>query len=389
KGHLPVSGEEETRASDPKGPFAALVFKVMMDQGRKMTFIRIYSGVLNVGDTVYNPGKGVKEKLSRLLKMHSNKRERVESVSAGDIVAAMGLKVSSTGDTLCNEDKPILLEAIHVYEPVISVAVEPKKIQDQDKLLDVLVKLSDEDPTFKYRIDEETGQIIISGMGELHLDIIIGKIRREYQVETNQGKQQVVFRETISKDVEHEETFERDIAGQKHFAGVKIRISSLSRGSGNRFVNKCTNPALKEEFIDAIKEGINEAASGGIMMGYPVIDVETSLVDVKIDEAVSDVMAFKVAASMAFNSACVNGEPQLLEPVMKVEVLVPDEFMGDVIGNLNSRGGKIEGITAKGPVQVIDASVPLSKMFGYATSLRSETQGRATYSMQFSHYDKV
>jgi elongation factor G len=389
KGHLPVSGEEETRTSDPKGPFAALVFKVMMDQGRKMTFIRVYSGTINVGDTVYNPGKGVKEKLSRLLKMHSNKRERIETASAGDIVAAMGLKISSTGDTLCIEDKPILLEAINVYEPVISVAVEPKKIQDQDKLLDVLAKLSDEDPTFKYRIDDETGQIIISGMGELHLEIIIGKIKREYQVDTNQGKQQVVFRETISKDVEHEETFERELAGQKHFAGVKIKISSLPRGSGNQFVNRCDNPALKQEFIDAIKEGVNEAASGGIMMGYPVIDVETALIDVKIDESFSDVMAFKVAATMAFNNACVNGEPQLLEPIMKVEVLVPDEFMGDVIGSLNSRGGKIEGITAKGPVQVIDASVPLSKMFGYSTSLRSETQGRATYSMQFSHYDKV
>ncbi|MBN1907169.1 MAG: elongation factor G [Deltaproteobacteria bacterium] len=389
KGHLPVSLEEETRASDPKGPFAALVFKVMMDQGRKMTFIRVYSGVINVGDTVYNPVKGVKEKLSRLLKMHSNKRERIESASAGDIVAAMGLKISSTGDTLCTEDKPILLEAINVYEPVISVAVEPKKIQDQDKLLDVLAKLSDEDPTFKYRIDDETGQIIISGMGELHLDIIIGKIKREYLVDTNQGKQQVVFRETISKDVEHEETFERELAGQKHFAGVKIRISSLSRGKGNQFVNKCTDPALTQEFIDAIKEGINEAASGGIMMGYPVIDVETTLIDVKVDESFSDAMAFKVAATMAFNSACVKGEPQLLEPIMKVEVLVPDEFMGDVIGSLNSRGGKIEGITAKGPVQVIDASVPLSKMFGYSTSLRSETQGRATYSMQFSHYDKA
>jgi elongation factor G len=354
-----------------------------------MTFIRVYSGTINVGDTVYNPGKGVKEKLSRLLKMHSNKRERIETASAGDIVAAMGLKISSTGDTLCIEDKPILLEAINVYEPVISVAVEPKKIQDQDKLLDVLAKLSDEDPTFKYRIDDETGQIIISGMGELHLEIIIGKIKREYQVDTNQGKQQVVFRETISKDVEHEETFEKELAGQKHFAGVKIRISSLSRGSGNQFVNKCTNPALTQEFIDAIKEGINEAASGGIMMGYPVIDVETTLIDVKIDESLSDAMAFKVAATMAFNSACVKGEPQLLEPIMKVEVLVPEEFMGDVIGSLNSRGGKIEGITAKGPIQVIDASVPLSKMFGYSTSLRSETQGRATYSMQFSHYDRV
>ena len=389
KGHLMDNGEEESRESDPKGPFAALVFKVIMDQGRKMTYIRIYSGTINVGDTVYNPGKGIKEKLSRLLKMHSNKRERIETASAGDIIAVMGLKVSTTGDTLCTEDKPILLEPITVNEPVISIAMEPKKIQDQDKLLDVLSKLSDEDPTFKYRIDDETGQILISGMGELHLEIIIERIKREYQVETNQGKQQVVFRETISEDVEHEEVFEKDLAGQKHFAGIKIRVSSLTRGSGNQFVNKCDNPALKAEFIDAIQEGINEAASSGIIIGYPVIDVETTLLDVKIDESASDAMAFKVAANMAFSNACVKGAPQLLEPVMEVEVLVPEEFMGEVIGDLNSRGGKIEGITAKGLIQVIDASVPLSKMFGYSTALRSATQGRATYSMQFSHYDKV
>ena len=389
KGHLPDSGVEETRECNPKGPFSALVFKVMMDQGRKMTYMRVYSGTIKAGDTVYNPGKGIKEKLARLLKMHSNKRERIDSASAGDIVAVMGLKLSTTGDTLCTEDKPILLEAITVNEPVISVAMEPKKIQDQDKLLDVLSKLSDEDPTFKYRIDEETGQILISGMGELHLEIIIERIRREFLVETNQGKQQVVFRETIAQDVEHEETFEKDLAGQKHFAGVKIMISSLTRGSGNQFVNKCDNPALSPEFIEAIREGIDEAATSGIMMGYPVIDVETTLLDVKIDEAASDAMAFKVASNMAFSNACVKGDPQLLEPIMEVEILVPEEFMGEVIGDLNSRSGKIEGITAKGLIQVIDASVPLSKMFGYSTSLRSVTQGRATYSMQFSHYDKV
>lgn len=389
KGLLPKTGEEVTRESNPKGPFSALVFKVMMDQGRKMTYMRVYSGSINAGDTVYNSSKEIKEKLARLLKMHSNKRERINSASAGDIVAVMGLKLSSTGDTLCTEDNPILLEPITINEPVISVAMEPKRVQDQDKLMDVLSKLSDEDPTFKYRIDDETGQILISGMGELHLEIIIERIKREYQVETNQGKQQVVFRETISKDVEHEEVFEKELAGQKHYAGVKIRISSLKRGSGNQFVNKCDNPGLSEEFIEAVQEGIEEAATGGIMMGYPVIDIETTLLDVKIDEATSDTMAFKVAATMAFNNACVKGDPQLLEPIMEVEVLVPEDFMGEVIGDLNSRSGKIEGIAAKGLVQAIDASVPLSKMFGYSTALRSVTQGRATYSMQFSHYDKV
>lgn len=389
KGHLPDTGEEAKREADPRGPFSALAFKVMMDQGRKMTYMRVYSGKINAGDTVFNSTKGIKEKLARLLKMHSNKRERIDSASAGDIVAVMGLKLSSTGDTLCTEESPILLEQISVNEPVISVAVEPKRIQDQDKLMDVLSKLSDEDPTFKYRIDDETGQIVVSGMGELHLEIIIERIRREFLVETNQGKQQVVFRETISKDVEIEEVFERELAGQKHYAGVKLRLASRQRGTGNTFISKCDNPLLKDVFIQAVREGIEEAASGGILMGYPVIDVETTLIDVKIDEASSDEMAFKVASSKAFENACMKGDPVLLEPVMEVEVLVPEEFMGEVIGDLNSRSGKIEGITAKGLIQVIDASVPLSKMFGYSTSLRSVTQGRATYSMQFSHYDKV
>jgi len=389
KGLIPGTGEEDLREASPRGPFSALVFKVIMDQGRKMTYMRVYSGTVKAGDTVYNSTKGIKEKLSRLLKMHSNKRERIDSASAGDIVAVMGLKLSSTGDTLCNEDEPILLEQINVNEPVISVAMEPKRIQDQDKLMDVLGKLSDEDPTFKFRIDDETGQIIISGMGELHLEIIIERIKREFLLETNQGKQQVVFRETISKEIEWEEEFERDLAGQKHYAGVKIRISSRTRGSGNIFVNNCEDPDLKEEFIQAVQEGIAEAASGGILMGYPVIDVETTLLDVKIDETTSDEMAFKVAASMAFENACMKGDPVLLEPVMEVEILVPEDFMGEAIGDLNSRGGKIEGITTKGLIQVINSSVPLSKMFGYSTSLRSVTQGRATYSMQFSHYDKV
>lgn len=389
KGHLPDTGAEDTREANPKGPFSALVFKVIMDQGRKMTYMRVYSGTVKAGEPVFNATKGIKEKLARLLKMHSNKRERIDSASAGDIVAVMGLKLSSTGDTLCTEDKPILLEQININEPVISVAVEPKKIQDQDKLMDSLAKLSDEDPTFKFRVDDETGQIVVSGMGELHLEVIIERIKREFFVETNQGKQQVVFRETVSKDVELEEKFERDLAGQKHYAAVKIRISSKARGSGNSFINSCEHPGLKEEFVQAIQEGINEAASGGILMGYPVIDVETTLLDVKIDEATSDEMAFKVAASMAFENACMKGDPVLLEPVMEVEVLVPEEFMGEVIGDLNSRGGKIEGLTTKGIIQVIDSTVPLSKMFGYSTALRSLTQGRATYSMQFSHYDRV
>jgi len=389
QGHVPGTGEEESRPAEIKAPFSALAFKVMLDQGRKMTYIRIYSGSIRVGDLVYNPGKNVKEKLARLLKMHSNKRERMERASAGDIVATMGLKLTTTGDTLCAEDRPILLEPIQFNEPVISMAVETRRVQDQDKLMDALVKLMDEDPTFKYKIDDETGQTIISGMGELHLEIIVGRIKREFFVETNQGKPQVVHRETIVKKVQHEEIFQRELAGQTHFAGVKLEISPQPRGGGNRFVDLCQNPDLTEGFLNAIKEGIEEATISGEVMGYPVIDVQTALLDVQINDMYSDDMAFKVAAAMAFRNAFKQADPILLEPIMKTEILIPEEFMGEVIGDLNTRQGKIEQITSKGPVQVLMASVPLSKMFGYSTSLRSVSQGRGTFSMQFSHYDKI
>lgn len=388
-GHVPASGKEESRPPDPKGPFSALAFKVIMDQGRKMTYIRIYSGSVKAGGTVYNPAKNVREKIARLLKMHSNKRERVNHASAGEILATMGLKLTTTGDTLCVEDQPILLEPIQFNEPVISVAVEPKRVQDQDKLMDVLAKLGDEDPTFKFKIDEETGQTIISGMGELHLEIIVGRIKREFFVETNQGKPQVVFRETISKEVRHEEVFQKELGGQQHFAGVKVAVRPLSRGSGNRFADQCEHPDLPEEYLDAVREGIEESTTSGAFMGYPVIDVETALKGVQISEMHSDAMAFKVAATMAFQKACQNADPILLEPIMVAEVLIPEEFMGEVIGDLNSRQGKVEQIASKGPVQVVTAKVPLSKMFGYSTSLRSVTQGRGTFTMQFSHYDRV
>ncbi len=389
KGHVPGTGKEDTRPSDPKGPFSALAFKVMMDQGRKMTYARIYSGSIKAGDTVYNPGKNIKEKLARILKMHSNKRERIDHASAGDIIAVMGLKITTTGDTLCTEDSPILLEAMQINEPVISIAIEPKKVQDQDRLMDSLSKLSDEDPTFKSRVDDETGQIVLSGMGELHLEIIVGRLKREFLVPTNQGKPQVVYRETITKPVTHEEIFEKELAGQQHFAGVTIEISPRPRGQGNRFVDRCENAALTEAFIQAIQEGINEAVISGALMGYPVVDVETALLDVKTHETNSDSMAFKVAAELAFQNACRQAEAILLEPVMEAEILVPEEFMGEVIGDLHTRQGKIKQITAKGPIQVLSASVPLSKMFGYSTALRSVTQGRATFSMQFSHYDNT
>jgi elongation factor G len=388
-GHVPQTGEEVVRSSEIKGPFSALAFKVMMEQGRKMTYIRIYSGSVKTGDAVYNPGKNVKEKLARLLKMHSNKRERMEQSSAGDIIAVMGLKQATTGDTLCSEANPILLEPIQFNEPVISVAVEPKSVQNQDKLMAALSKLSDEDPTFKFKEDEETGQIVISGMGELHLEIITGRLKREFSVDTNQGKPQVVFRETIVKKIRHEEVFQKDLAGQQHFAGVKIEVSPLARAKGNRFINRCEAPDLTDEFLSAIKEGIEENSSSGVVMGYPVIDVETALLGVQISENHSDEMAFRIAAAMAFRNACEQADPILLEPVMKAEVLIPEEFMGEVIGDLNTRQGKIEQITSRGPVQVLTARVPLSKMFGYSTSLRSLSQGRGTFSMYFSQYDMV
>ncbi|MBL7205281.1 MAG: elongation factor G [Desulfobacteraceae bacterium] len=386
-GHIPSSGKEESRPADANGLFSALAFKVMMDKGRKMTYFRVYSGTVKTGDSIYNPGKDVNEKLARLLKMHSNKRERINHVSAGDIVAAMGLKLTSTGDTLCSKEHPILLESIQFNEPVISVAVEPKRVQDHDKLLDVLNKLSDEDPTFRFRVDEDTDQIIISGMGELHLEIITGRLKREFLVETNQGKPQVVYRETVTKTVEHEEVFQRELGGQQHFAGVRIKISPLPRGSGNRFVDKCEHPDITEEILNAITQGVSEAGTSGVLMGYPVIDVQTALLDLQIKDT-SDEMAFKIAATMAFKNACQNASPLLLEPIMSAEILVPEEFTGEVISDLNMRQGKIEQITSKGPIQVLTVSVPLSKMFGYSTSLRSASQGRGTFTMQFSHYDK-
>ena len=384
----PVTGEKETRSAKPGGPLAALAFKVMMDQGRKMTYLRIYSGTLKAGGAVFNPGKNVTEKPARLLKMHSNKRERIDDASAGDIVAAMGLKITSTGDTLCTENDPILLEPMQFNEPVINVAVEPKRVQDSDKLMEALQKLADEDPTFKTKIDEETGQTLIAGMGELHLEILTGRLKREFSVEINQGKPQVVYRETITTPVIQEEIFQRELSGQQHFAGVEVEISPLKRGSQNEFVNQCTAEGLTQEFLEAIEQGIKEAEGGGSVMGYPVIDIRTTLLNVQLKET-SAPMAFRVAANMAFKQAFLKANPILLEPIMKTEVLVPEEFTGEVIGDLNARQGKIAQIVSKGSTQVLTANVPLSKMFGYSTALRSASQGRGTFSMQFSHYDQA
>ena len=388
KGQVPGTDREEERASDPKAPLTALAFKIAIDGGRKVTYLRIYSGSLRPGDSVYNPRKGVTEKIARLLRMHANRKERIDYAQAGDIVAAMGLKNTTTGDTLCPKEKPILLEPIETEEPVITIAIEPKRVQDHDKLVDVLSKLCDEDPTLKYKIDEDTGQIILSGMGELHLEVIVHRIRREFSLEVNQGRPQVVYRETITKPFEYHEIYNVEIGGQQHFAGIKIEVSPLERGMGNRFVDKCENPALTEDMLNAIREGISEAQTSGPVMGYPVIDVQTALLDVDIKDP-NDLMAFRIAASLAFKNAIEKADPILLEPIMKLEVTVPEEFVGDVIAELNTRKGKVEQIEKRGPVQVIKGWAPLSKMFGYSTSLRSVSQGRGTFTMQFSHYDKV
>ncbi len=388
-GFDPIKKTEIKRLAEPKGPFCALAFKVAMDQKRKLSYIRIYSGSLEVGNTVFNPTKDSEEKISRILRMHANKRERVDKASAGDIVAVLGLKSTTTGDTLCEKDSPVVLEPMQFLEPVISSAIEPKSVREHDKLLDALSKLTEEDPTFKFRLDEDTSQIIISGMGELHLEVITERLKREYSVDVKLGRPQVVYRETITKDIIHEEIFEKEIAGQKHFAGVKIQLSPLNSGSEVRFVDRCENPNLTEEILSHISEGIKEASTSGPLMGYPLIRIQVALLDIKLHELYSDLMSFRVASSMAIQKASQMGEPILLEPIMKVEVLVPDEFMGEVINDLNMRQGRIENITSQEPIQIIKASVPLSKMFGYSTALRSASQGRGTFTMQFSHYDHV
>jgi elongation factor G len=372
-----------------KHPLAALIFKVAMMEGRKLSFVRVYSGRLIAGQEVYNPFRKSKEKLSRLLKMHANKRERIDEAGAGSIVGVVGLKASSTGETLCAIDKPVLLENIEIYEPVISMAVEPKTHSDQDKLIDVLDKFTSEDPTLRVQQDADTGQMILSGMGELHLEIIISRMRREFNTQVNVGKPQVVYRETIEKTAEAMAVFDKEVSGQKHYAEVKLRLKPLARGGGNLFKNEVAETDIPAAFIPAIEKGVMESFSSGTLMGYPVMDVEAVLVGGGSKESQGTELAYQVAAAMAFKEALSSGNCYLLDPIMKVEVFVPDEFMGDVIGDLHARSGKVESIQPKMGVQEIRAVVPLAKMFGYSTALRSATQGRATFSMHFSHFDKA
>ncbi len=383
-------GVEETRKVDDNEPFAALAFKIMTDPFvGQLTYFRVYSGTLESGSYIFNSTKGKKERIGRLLKMHANKREEIKEVLAGDIAAAVGLKFTTTGDTLCNEDKPIILEAMEFPEPVISIAVEPKTKADQEKLGMSLQKLAMEDPSFRVKTDEETGQTIISGMGELHLEIIIDRLMREFKVEANVGKPQVAYKETITKQAKAEGKYIRQTGGRGQYGHCLIELYPLDPGSGFIFENKIVGGVIPKEYIPAIEKGIREALDLGVLAGYPVTDVKVVLIDGSYHEVDSSEMAFKIAGSMAFKEGFAKASPILLEPIMKVEVVTPENFMGDVMGDLNSRRGRIQGMEMRGSAQVINAFVPLADMFGYATDLRSMTQGRATYTMQFSHYEPV
>jgi elongation factor G len=392
KGHLPHHDETivERQPSDD-APFAALASKIATDPFvGKLTFFRVYSGVLKAGSYVYNSTKDKRERVSRVLQMHANKREEIEEVRAGDIAAAIGLKDTRTGDTLCDDEHPIILEAMKFPNPVIDVAIEPKTKADQDKLGIALAKLSEEDPTFRVHTDEETSQTIISGMGELHLEILVDRMMREFKVEANIGKPQVAYRETIRKRVEKVEgKFIRQSGGKGQYGHVVINMEPSETGAGFVFEDKVVGGVIPREYIAPVEQGIKEALENGVLAGYPMVDVKVELVYGSYHEVDSSEMAFKIAGSMAFKEAAKRAHPVILEPMMNVEVVTPDQFMGDVLGDLSSRRGKIGGMTQRGEAQVIVATVPLGEMFGYSTKLRSMSQGRAVYSMEFAHYEEV
>ena len=382
-------GEIERHASDEE-PFSALAFKIVADPFvGKLAYFRVYSGTLQAGSYVYNSTKGKKERIGRILMMHANKREEVDSVSAGDIAAAVGLKDTTTGDTLCDINNPIILEKMEFPEPVISVAIEPKTKASQEKMSIALQKLAEEDPTFRTYTDEETGQTIIAGMGELHLEIIVDRLLREFKVEANIGNPQVAYRESISKAAEAEGKYVRQSGGRGQYGHCKIRIEPQEPGKGFEFVNNIVGGAIPKEYIGPVQQGIEEATQAGVLAGYPVLDVKVTLFDGSYHEVDSSEMAFKIAGSMGFRAAVAKAAPVLLEPMMKVEITTPDEYLGDVMGDVSSRRGRIQGMNPKNGVHILDAFIPLAEMFGYATDLRSNTQGRATYSMQFDHYEKV
>jgi elongation factor G len=388
----PRSGAVIERAPADEAPFSALAFKIMSDPyvGR-LTYFRVYSGKLSKGSYIYNATKGKKERIGRVLRMHANHREDVDEVFAGDIAAAVGMsEQTTTGDTLCDEQNHVVLEAITFPEPVISIAIEPKTKSDQDKLGQALQRLSAEDPTFRVRTDEETGQTIISGMGELHLEIIQDRLKREFRVESNNGRPQVAYRETISRKAHGEGRFVRQTGGKGQFGHVVFDLEPLEPGTGFQFHNKTVGGSVPREYVSAVEAGVREALDSGVLAGYPVIDVSVTLVDGSYHEVDSSEMAFKIAASMGFKDVAKKAGPVIKEPIMAVEVVTPEDFLGDIIGDLNSRRGRIEGMEPQqGGAQVIKAQVPLAEMFGYATTVRSASQGRASYSMEPSHYEEV
>ncbi|MGV8080447.1 MAG: elongation factor G [Syntrophales bacterium] len=388
RGHHPVTHEEEVRPSSAAEPLCALAFKVQLDEGRKLTYLRIYSGQIKAGGEIYNAGKGRKEKIARLLKMHANKRERVETATAGDIIAVVGLKETMTGDTLCDEGHPILLEPMDVYEPVISQAIEAKTPADQERLTVALAKFIDEDPTLRVKYDDETAQTVISGMGELHLEIIIDRLIREFNAHVNVGKPRVVYRETIQKSLELDGVFEKELGDRRHYGSVRLRLEPLERGAGNDIVNRIDPAQLPEDYHHAIVEGIREAMFSGTVAGYPVIDVRVTLLGGAYRESESSPLGYKIAASTAFRDGFTQADPALLEPIMLVDVLCPSEFMGEVIGDINARKGEVQAIAPRGIISEIQAKVPLRAMFGYSTDLRSATQGRATFSMHFLEFGR-
>ncbi len=384
------NGNQIFREPSDDEKFSALAFKIMTDPYvGKLTFFRVYSGTLSGGSYVYNSITGRKERIGRVLRMHANHREDIETAFTGDIVAAVGLKHTKTGDTLCDENSPIVLEKMEFPEPVIHVAIEPKTKADQERLGESLIKLTEEDPTFRMSTDEETGQTIISGMGELHLEIIVDRLKREFKVEANVGRPQVAYKETIRKKITQQGKFVRQSGGHGQYGDVWLEIEPNEKGKGFEFTNAIVGGVIPKEFIPAVGEGIQEALQSGVLAGYPVVDVKAKLFDGSFHEVDSSEMAFKIAGSIAFKDGSKKADPVLLEPIMSVEVVTPEEYLGDVMGDLNSRRGRIEGIGARRDAQVVKAMVPLSEMFGYATSLRSMTQGRAIFTMQFSHYDEV
>jgi elongation factor G len=390
KGVDPSSQNPDERPAKDDAPFSALAFKIMSDPFvGTLSFFRVYSGSLVAGSSVLNSTRGKRERIGRLLKMHANKREEIKEVYAGDIAAAVGLKTATTGDTLCDANHPIILESIDFPDPVISIAIEPKSKADQEKLALSLQKLATEDPSFKVRTDEETGQTIISGMGELHLEIIVDRLLREFNVGANVGRPQVAYKETIRKPVEQQGKFIRQTGGRGQYGDVWIKVEPREPGSGFEFVDAVKGGSIPREYIPAVEKGIREATENGALAGYPMVDVKVTLFDGSYHEVDSSEIAFKIAGSMAFKEATRKANPVLLEPIMSVEVVVPEEFMGEVIGDISSRRGKVLGMGSRAKAQVIDGRVPLAEMFGYATDLRSMTQGRATYTMQFSHYEPV